>query len=127
MEIGGFQKTVLFVAIGILSVSLFWIAVLLMKEKRKKVFPNEIGDCPDYFAMGPDGCGTVKTYAQLGGTKPGRSGTGPGSFDDIQCTAPGKAFKTTAKYTGSNGRVEKCKWAKGCGLTWDGISNQNLC
>jgi len=36
MEIGGFQKTVLFVAIGILSVSLFWIAILLMKEKRKK-------------------------------------------------------------------------------------------
>ena len=122
MELGGFQKTVLLVAIGILSISLFGIAVLLMKEKRKKVFPNEIGDCPDYFAMGPDGCKTVKTYAQLGGTKPGDTGTGPSG-----CTNPGKIFQTDAKYSGSKGRVEKCKWAKGCGLTWDGISNQNLC
>ena len=77
MEIGGFQKTVLFVAIGILSVSLFWIAILLMKEKRKKVFPNEIGDCPDYFEMLSGGCSTVKSYAELGGTKPGENGSGP--------------------------------------------------
>ena len=122
MEIGGFQKTVLFVAIGILSVSLFWIAVLLMKEKRKKVFPNEIGDCPDYFAMGPEGCKTSKTYAELGGTK-----SGDAQYDEESCTSPGKIFQTLPKYNGSNGRVEKCKWAKACGLTWDGISNQNLC
>ena len=123
MEIGGFQKTVLFVAIGILSVSLFWIAILLMKEKRKKVFPNEIGDCPDYFEMLSGGCSSVKSYAELGGTK---GETAP-TRDGKSCTSPGKIFKTDSKYTGSNGRVEKCKWAKGCGLTWDGISNQNLC
>jgi len=121
MEIGGFQKTVLLVAIGILSVALFGIAVLLMKEKRKKVFPNEISDCPDYFETLEDGCKSLKSYTQLGGTKTG-DGTGPAG-----CTNPGKIFKTQPKYTGSNGRIEKCKWAKACGLTWDGISNQNLC
>ena len=121
MEIGGFQKTVLLVAIGVLSVSLFGIAILLMKENRKKVFPNEIGDCPDYFQMGNEGCKSVKSYTQLGGTIKG-DGSGPAG-----CTNPGKIFKTQAKYNGSNGRVEKCKWAKRCGLTWDGISNQNLC
>ena len=56
MELGGFQKTVLLVAIGILSLSLFGIAVLLMKEKRKKVFPNEIPECPDYYQTLDSGC-----------------------------------------------------------------------
>ncbi|MAR51070.1 MAG: hypothetical protein CML42_08085 [Rhodobacteraceae bacterium] len=124
MEIGGFQKTVLLVAIGVLSVSLFGIAILLMKEKRKKVFPNEIGDCPDYFnqSLNQTGCETSKTYKELGGTK-----SEPPTIDGKACTNPGNIFITKSKFTGSNGRVEKCKWAKGCGLTWDGISNQNLC
>jgi len=117
MELGGFQKTVLLVAIGILSISLFGIAVLLMKEKRKKVFPNEIPECPDYYQTLDSGCSLLLPFNKVS-TK---------SEDPGGCANPGKIFRTQAKYTGANGRKEKCKWAKRCGLAWDGVSNQNIC
>ena len=117
MELGGFQKTVLLVAIGILSLALFGIAILLMKEKRKKVFPNEIPECPDYYQTLDSGCSLALPFNEVS-TR---------SEDPGGCANPGKIFKTQAKYTGANGRREKCKWAKRCGLAWDGVSNQNLC
>ena len=31
------------------------------------------------------------------------------------------------KYYGAQGKIEKCKWAKNCGVVWDGITNVGLC
>ena len=42
------------------------------------------------------------------------------------CTDP--ANFSAKKYQGIAGRKAKCKWAKGCGVEWDGITNvQGLC
>ena len=39
-----------------------------------------------------------------------------------------KIFNPKAsKYQGARGKIEKCKWAKNCGIVWDGITNANLC
>ena len=32
-----------------------------------------------------------------------------------------------AKFKGPNGIIEKCKWAKNCGVVWDGITNKKIC
>lgn len=31
------------------------------------------------------------------------------------------------KYQGPQGKIEKCKWSKNCGIVWDGITNIGLC
>jgi len=31
------------------------------------------------------------------------------------------------KYHGPQGKIEKCKWAKNCGIVWDGITNNDKC
>ena len=33
----------------------------------------------------------------------------------------------TPKYKGPSGKIEKCKWAKNCGVVWDGITDSKLC
>jgi len=112
-----FQKTVAIIAVVILSLSLFFIAILLMNEKRKKVFPNEIPDCPDYYTIDNNGgCILSKNFSDVSLKE-----------ETPACKNPGKIFKTGKEYTGTNGRLKKCKWAKKCGVSWDGITNQNLC
>jgi hypothetical protein len=106
----GFQKTVLFVAIGILIISLIIIGFVLSAGKDNQ-WPPMIPNCPDYWTADGSGnnakCVNVKDL-----------GTCPPSEDSehLVMNFNGSAF------TGSEGDCNKYKWADKCNVSWDGIT-----
>jgi len=101
-----FQKRVLSIAIGVLLFTLFIIAILIRKSSKKLDFPPETAKCPDYWTLNSD--------QKCMNTKGLGSCTGDMDFN-------------TDEYSGKRGKDEKCNWAKGCGVEWDGITNIGIC
>jgi len=102
-----FQNNVLITAVIILVIMLIIIAILIKQGKDKEIYPPQIGACPDYWQKLQDGrCQNVQGL--------GDSCPSPMDF-------------STPQYTGSDWREKRCKFAKGCGIEWDGISNVGIC
>jgi len=106
-----FQKTVIVVAIIILIVALIFVGISLKKSEENEIWPPIIGDCPDYWVDLSGNGGACFNSKSLG-----------------KCNLPGTKEKntmdfTTQTFTGQNGTCAKYTWAKGCGVTWDGITS----
>jgi|TARA_Y100000389_G_C17463300_1_gene523419 hypothetical protein len=102
-----FQKTVLVVATVLFSLLMFVIVVMLQKNKNMATYPPEIAKCPDYWDMEPNNdCVDIKS---------------------LNTSCPNRINFDTPEYLGNKGKIAKCKWAKGCGASWDGITNVELC
>lgn len=99
----GFQKTVLIVAIVILTIALIFIGFALGYAQDDK-WPPMIPGCPDYWEIDGSGNNTTCTNTLNLGT----------------CNTV-MNFQN-APYTGSNGDCAKYTWANKCGVTWDGIT-----
>jgi hypothetical protein len=97
-----FQKIVSYIAAIILAGTLAVIGFMIYNSKSSMKYPPEVAECPDYWeSTGPNKCrNTLKV------------GTCQDS-DEMDFNDP--------KYSGPTGTVEKCKWANGCGLVWDGL------
>lgn len=96
-----FQKIVLVIATVILIIFLVILSVILGMSKNKLQFPPELGVCPDYFKIiKHDGKEKCKNHKGLGNDMAG-------------CD-----MKSFQGYT----IKQKKDWAKGCGVTWDGIT-----
>ena len=121
-----FQQIVLTIAIILFIIMLVFIGSVLYNEQYGKEYPPVISDCPDYWV---DKSITVDT------DKDGDSSSDDPSDEN---TAVGKCYNvknlgnvscdkvmdfTTDFWQGSTGDCRKYKWAKGCDLTWDGITN----
>lgn len=107
-----FQITVSLIAIILLIFVLIFVSYLLNKEKTNKPFPPIIGGCPDYWsAASENGVDVCKNNKSLG---------------NVECS---KTMNfSSVPWTGTDGNCAKKKWATGCGITWDGITNDpNLC
>jgi hypothetical protein len=106
-----FQKTIAVLALIILILLLVWIGVSLTKSSGSKSWPPIIGDCPDYWLD--------------------LSGSGEACFNAKRlgnCNIPSKGNPNAMNFNinpfnSSNGECAKYKWAKACGLTWDGITS----
>ena len=103
-----FQKGVTYVAIILFLAFMALIAVMMMKAKEQQIFPANVPPCPDYYEFQDDG-----SWKNV-------KGLGNGS-----CSDP--AVFSAQKYKGPNGRLAKCKYARKCGVEWDGITNVGLC
>jgi hypothetical protein len=101
-----FQKTVFMIAVVLFILIMTVVGVLMTKSKAGMEFPPEIGNCPDYWKLinvdGEKVCSNVKDL-----------GT---------CNKKNINFNTEYK-----SRLQKCNWANGCNVEWDGITNQGLC
>jgi len=106
-----FQQIILVIAGILLVLSLVVIGVLLWNAKATDLYPPEISSCPDYYLLSAKDqkCHNVK-------------GLGNGGGD---CNTIG--FPPLRGKQDKQGREERCNWAKSCGVTWDGITNQNVC
>ena len=105
----GFQKTVLFVAIVILIISLILIGFVLSAGKDND-WPPMVPNCPDYWIT--DGSSNTKCINVKDlGTCPAPSGSKHLTMDF-----------SVAPYVGSNSACAKYTWAKKCGVSWDGIT-----
>lgn len=104
-----FQQMVLLIATITLVIAIIFaiIAVLFMKGKAQ--FPPVVGECPDYFESKlENGKAVCKNIHNLGSCGAEMSFTGP------QFEGPTRACALS-------------QWAKKCNITWDGITNQDVC
>ena len=104
-----FQKMVLSIASFLLLVMLVFIGYVISKGQSEKKFPPVVPKCPDYWTISDDGKGCVYTLG-LGCCN---------SESTVIIDDPAR------DWNGSSGLKNKCEWAKGCNLTWDGITNND--
>lgn len=94
-----FQKIVMMAAIVVLIVTLTMIGIAMNKQKKNAIYPPVLAECPDYWQNTVDGeCKRGALYNR---------GDCPSNTVDFS------SMSDCAKY----------EWASGCGVTWDGISN----
>jgi len=103
MSDGAFQKQVAHAALIVFLIIMALMALMMAKFKEHQLFPPEVPPCPDYWTYEDGKCKNVKDL-----------GNGSCNSDE-----PFSA----KKYQGLKGRKEKCKFAKQCNITWDGLTN----
>lgn len=107
-----FQQIVLYMAIILLIVALIVFGSMLYTDA--KVYPPTQAQCPDYWIDMSGGIGT-------GGYCINTKNLGKGGCSN-------RMNFNTGVWTGDDGLCNKQKWAKGCDLTWDGVTNNpNAC
>jgi hypothetical protein len=109
-----FQETTVTIALILLVICLIIIGILLYKSTVNAEYPPVASDCPDYWKdMGVSGSSRCVNVQSLG-------------KDSGACDGPMDFSKS--RWTGSAGLCNKNKWASGCDLTWDGVTNNdNAC
>ena len=103
-----FQRTVMIVAIVLLICALLMIGTALHNQKNNDdiVFPPVVGDCPDYWVNESSDDDKLKCVNEkkLGSC-----------HADMEFSLP--------MWKGNSGLCNKFKWARDCGITWDGVTN----
>ena len=96
-----FQLKVVIIALIILILMFTFVGYVLFNNRTNKEFPPVSGECPDYWIAKNNQCINPKSLGNC---------NGPKNFD-------------TQEYKGHNGDCLKSHWAKNCGLSWQGITN----
>lgn len=99
-----FQSMTMMIATILLILVLGFIGYLMYKAKSNMDWPPMISECPDYW--------TVTGVSQC--SNPNNLGSCGASMDF-----------SSADWQGDSGLKKKYQWARGCGLTWDGVTNNS--
>ena len=103
-----FQKIVIFVATVFLILMLIVIGIAMYKNRNNYVFPPVVPECPDYWVdESSNGSGKKCVNVKNLGNE----------------SCPKTMDFSTSTWSGDRGLCNKSKWAKACGLTWDGVTN----
>ena len=102
-----FQQIVLVVAGVLLVVALIIMAVIMARSKSNFVYPPVQSECPDYWEMqSVNGVNTCVNTKSLG-----------------KSSCRSSMDFNVSPWRGSNALCKKQRWARGCDLTWDGVTN----
>ena len=103
-----FQKIILIIATVLLILVLFMFGYAMSNQKEEDKYPPVQSQCPDYWTVkrGKDGLPMCENVKGLGN-------------DNCQKQMDFSKFP----FIGSKGQCNKQKWARTCGVTWDGITN----
>jgi hypothetical protein len=115
-----FQRNVAVIALVVLSIALIIIGIILLRMRRDAKFPADVAQCPDYYDVVRDGEQTKCVFKHT-------SGSDVYAFYNTMTTDCKTIIPENGEFVGSGGGGAKCSWAKQCGVTWDGITNQNKC
>jgi hypothetical protein len=123
-----FQKNVAVSALVVLSICLIIVGIILLRMRKNVKFPANIGQCPDYFDVVKDG-DSIKCEFKHQNNDVSRFYENKGvgqkrNVDGIPCS---EIAPYDSKYVGIKGNEAKCRWAKQCDVTWDGITNRGIC
>lgn len=101
-----FQRLVMLIAGIVLLVALIFMGYAIYAQRWTRKFPPVVGQCPDYWELQRDssGKGVCVNAMDLGSCK-----------SNMNFNLP--------PYNGIDGMCRKAQWARGCNLTWDGITN----
>lgn len=105
----GFQKTVLILALVILTITVIFIATVISKNESKKKWPPEVGTCPPYYIVSTEN-GELKCKRDPNAPRIGESAT---SCNILNLKQGNTVISDKAK----------CDWANNCKIQWDGISS----
>ena len=112
--ISDFNKIVITIAIIVLLIALIVLGIFLSKAMFESAYPPVISDCPDYWDVSYNSNNDIVCKAVL------RTNTGKSGCDEY---SPSLFLNAGS---GKNDIIcEKQKWAKKCGITWDGVTNNN--
>ncbi len=123
-----FYKTTFTIMIVVLIICLAIIGTTIAYSKNDVKFPPITSECPDYYKKMPSG----NCVSQVNGIEK----ESDISFNNITASCTNIDFKDGNIFSNKdNGGMgppsalcEKKKWAKACGVNWDGItSNSNIC
>jgi len=109
-----FQYTILKVAIFVLVAFLTFIGYKMYKDRLSDAEQRIVGSCPDYWRLTTtaDGKKTICDNVKNLGKR----------------TCSKQMDFSVQPYNLQDGLCRKFKWAKGCDLTWDGVTNDvNAC
>ena len=97
------------------------VGYIIYSSKSKQIYPVSINDCPDYYSMNANNkCvadAAVWTIPSSNTNKCNNIDFVNGSYNDISYNSPGK--------TANSGACAKKSVSNFCGITWDGITNDN--
>jgi hypothetical protein len=110
-----FYKTVCIVALVILIISLAFIGSALASSSKNTAFPPNISKCPDNSEIDYEYGEFVSCKTQ---SQNSDSSCQVNSFSDASYNMPGIGS--------TSGACEKKRWAKKCGVDWDGLTNNNI-
>lgn len=100
-----FQKIVVVTAIVILIGLLTWIGYTMYNNEYNVKFPPVSSECPDYWTSKNNLCYNDKDL--------GNCNTGKNNMMNFN----------TAFFKGDQGICRKARWARRCGVTWNGVTN----
>jgi hypothetical protein len=109
-----FKKTLLMVAVVVLIISLIFLGVMMSSKSKDAKWPPKVAECPDF-------------WQEVSGKK-------PNGDDFVKCNNINNLGKSSCKkdmdfssttWAGSEGECRKSNWAKGCDITWDGVTNNS--
>jgi hypothetical protein len=104
-----FNKIVLFIASIILIISLIVIGYSLKLAMSQDKFPAIISDCPDYWDISLNN--NCINNLNINGNA------------SLDCSMISLEDFTSNGLTDYSVICEKKKWAKGCNITWSGVTN----
>jgi hypothetical protein len=102
-----FQKIVVIIAIISLIGALTFIGYAMYNRQHNVQFPPVSSQCPDYWEAKDNKCYNTKHLGSCATDK----------NNSVNFNTP--FFK------GHQGICRKANWAKRCGVSWDGITNNN--
>ena len=119
-----FQKTVLYIAVILLILSLSIIGFMLYKSKNSVKYPPELSVCPDFWEIKP-----VPGQRPMPGVTPQMicqkqylDGNQDTAINSGTFQAPFMDFNA-GQFKGPQGLRAKCKWALGKEIYWSGITD----
>ena len=109
-----FQKTVLIIALIVLSVMLFFIALAMKGLKKSQEYPPEVSECPDYWTKNVQGvCNPIN----------GLNSNNSQPFKTIDPSNKQEIVDNTKVCNLYKGDEDKAAYAQACGIEWDGLTN----
>ena len=112
-----FKYTVLIVALIILVLMLISIGVMLKYNRSEQVWPPNTSKCPDYWDVSGNLC--------LNRYKLGKYSNDNVELDGETGYKCSEMDSEDNVFTGLSAKCNKYKYAKECGVTWDGITTSN--
>ena len=98
--------------IGFMCVALYYYKQYknFVMEQQKQTWPIHIATCPDYWVH--EGNNKCKNMFGVGNCPRNQNN---------EATVGGSVDFSSDLYQGQDGHFEKCKWAKRCNNSWEGI------
>jgi len=109
-----FYKIICIITIILLIACLTSMAVAMQTSSKKVVFPPNLSKCPDFYK---DDANDISLCVAMYETNNTTSECRTPNFSDSKYTNPGMGP--------TSGICAKKKWAQGCNVNWDGITNNS--